>query len=165
MSASNRWRRELPNPASQHLATRLTHNEPEFGIVNPTLAVLTRKSRQHQELLDLETALADPEIRRSGEQLLEEMFHPDYMELGSSGRIYDRQTIVDMMSQEDSAGVVIRDFNTAIISEGTALVTYRSIGQSGEEARRSSIWVNSGERWLIRFHQGTRVPNRWGGVS
>jgi ribonuclease HI len=93
------------------------------------------------------------------------MFHPDYIELGSSGHVYDRQMIVEMMSQENSAGVVIRDFSTATISEDTALATYRSIGQSGEEARRSSIWVKSGERWLIRFHQGTRIPNRWGRLS
>ena len=134
------------------------------NLMRPTLPVITRKVTWQQELLDLETALADPEIRRSGEQL-EDMFHPDFIELGSSGRVYDRQMIIEMMSKEVSAGVIIRDFNTATISEGTALVTYRSIGQSGEEARRSSIWVKSGERWLLRFHQGTRIPNRWGGVS
>lgn len=133
--------------------------------MRPTLAVFTRNASQHQVLLDLETSLTDPEIRRSGEQFLEDMFHPDYIELGSSGHVYDRQMIVEMMSQENSAGVVIRDFSTATISEDTALATYRSIGQSGEEARRSSIWVKSGERWLIRFHQGTRIPNRWGRLS
>jgi hypothetical protein len=115
-------------------------------------------------MFDLESALIDPTVRRSQDRL-EALLHPDFIELGSSGSVYDREMIVEMMSQEVSGEVIIRDFETRNISENTVLVTYRSIGQSGDEARRSSLWVKGDDGWRIHFHQGTRIPNRWGGVS
>jgi ribonuclease HI len=129
-----------------------------------SLGVISRKASWQQDLRELETALVSPEVRSSVEQL-ENMLHPEFVGLGSTGRVYNRQMIVRMMSQEAPGEVIIRDFETQTISEDTALVTYRSIGQSGEEARRSSIWVKSDGQWRIRFHQGTRIPNRWGRVS
>jgi len=128
------------------------------------LSVLSRKAGQRGGFFDLESALVDPEVRGSREKI-EALLHPDFFELGSSGRVYDRQAIVEMMSGEVSAGVIIRDFETRKVSKDTVLVTYRSIGQSGEEARRSSLWVKLDGNWRIQFHQGTRIPNDWGTVS
>lgn len=115
-------------------------------------------------LLEKEGALLDPEIRHSS-GALQQLLHPEFIEFGSSGRVYNRQMMIEMMTQEVPAQVVIRDFVVSALSDDTALITYRSIGQSGQEARRSSIWVNVDGQWRIRFHQGTRIPNRWGAVS
>ena len=128
------------------------------------LGTVRKRAGQHQVLFDLESSLVDPDVRRSPERL-NNLLHPDFIELGSSGRVYDRQMIVEMMSQEVSGDVIMRDFETRSISENTVLVTYRSIGQSGDEARRSSLWAKDADGWRIHFHQGTRIPNRWGGVS
>lgn len=123
------------------------------------------RPRNHQRLYDLETSLTDPTVRRSVERL-EDLLHPEFIELGSSGKVYDRPTIIETMSNETgTAGVVIRDFDVHIVSEQTHLVTYRSIGESGDEARRSSLWINTDSGWRIRFHQGTRIPNHWGNIS
>ena len=129
-----------------------------------SLSVLTKKVGQRGGFFDLESALVDPDLRGSREKI-EALIHPDFFELGSSGRVYDRQMIVDMMSEEVSAGVIIRDFETRKVAKDIVLVTYRSIGQSGEEARQSSLWVKTDSQWRIQFHQGTRIPNTWGGVS
>ncbi len=129
-----------------------------------SLGVLRNKAGRREELFDLESALVDPAVRQSRERL-EALLHPEFIELGSSGRVYDRQMIVETMSQEVSGEVIIRDFEIRTISEDTVLVTYRSIGQSGDEARRSSLWVKGDDGWRIHFHQGTRIANNWGGVS
>ena len=58
------------------------------------------------------------------------------------------------------ASVMIRDFSVRELAEGVALVTYRTVGMEGKEARRSSIWVRQLSRWQVIFHQGTRIPSR-----
>jgi hypothetical protein len=73
--------------------------------------------------------------------------------------------MIELMLGEAPGDVIIRDFTVHPLSDDTALVTYRSIGISGQEARRSSIWVEVGDRWQLRYHQGTRVPNSWGHVG
>ena len=120
--------------------------------------------RWKDELLDLERMLLDPEIRHSAPHL-EKLLHEDFIEFGSSGRVYNRRMMIDMMVKETPAAVIIRDYEVRSLSANTALVTYRSIGTSGQEARRSSIWVDTGGEWRVRFHQGTRIPNRWGGIA
>lgn len=115
-------------------------------------------------LLQAEKALTDPGVRRSP-QRVHQLLHPDFVEIGSSGHVYDRETMIEMMTSERPGGVVIRDFEVHLLSDNTALVTYRSIGTSGKEARRSSIWVDEGSGWRLIHHQGTRVPNSWGAVS
>lgn len=126
---------------------------------------LAARTGRHQEIEALEHSLMDPDVRRSPDRL-KKILHPEFIELGSSGRVYQRQQMIDTMSQETaSVGVVVRDLEAHQISEDTVLVTYRSIGGSGDEARRSSLWVNTENGWQLRFHQGTRIANSWGHIS
>jgi hypothetical protein len=111
------------------------------------------------ELLELERRLLDPEVRHSLISV-DRLLHPEYTEFGSGGRIYDKETMVAMMTRETPASVMIRDFGTRMLSDGVALVTYRTIGSEGREARRSSVWVREHGRWQVIFHQGTRIPSR-----
>jgi hypothetical protein len=115
-------------------------------------------------LFDAESALTDPEVRSSRDRI-EELLHPEFTETGSTGTVYDRATMIEMMLAEVPAKVMIRDFVAQRLSSDTVLTTYRSVGLSGQEARRCSIWVESAAGWRIRYHQGTRVPNSWGHVS
>ena len=115
-------------------------------------------------LLDTERALTDPDVRGSAKRV-EQLLHPDFTEIGSSGDVYDRNEMIEMMTSEAPGGVVIRDFHVRRLSPDAALVTYRSIGTSGKEARRSSIWVDEDSGWRLIHHQGTRVPNRWGTIG
>lgn len=125
---------------------------------------LTLKSTWERELYEAEANLTDPDIRQSMEKT-EQLLHPEFLETGSSGIVYDRDTMIELMLGEAPGDVIIRDFTVHPLSDDTALVTYRSIGISGQEARRSSIWVEVGDRWQLRYHQGTRVPNSWGHVG
>lgn len=117
-----------------------------------------------EQLLALERMLLDPDVRHSASKL-EVLLHQDFIEFGSSGLVYNRRMMIDMMVKEVPATVLIRDYEVGSLSADTALVTYRSIGASGQEARRSSIWVHADGTWKVRFHQGTRIPDRWGGIA
>lgn len=125
---------------------------------------LTLKTNWKRELYEAESHLTDPEIRQSRSEV-EQLLHPEFLETGSSGVLYSRSAMIDLMLGEAPGDVIIMDFTVHPLSDDTALVTYRSIGMSGQEARRSSIWINANDRWQLRYHQGTRVPNSWGHVG
>ncbi|HEX6148092.1 MAG TPA: DUF4440 domain-containing protein [Acidimicrobiia bacterium] len=112
------------------------------------------------ELLALEQRLLDPAVRGSPAAVIP-LLHADFIEFGSSGRVYTKDAIVQMMVQETPGVVKIRDFDVREVSDDVALVTYRTIGQEGRETRRSSIWLLRTSGWQIVFHQGTRVQNRF----
>lgn len=115
-------------------------------------------------LREAETALTDPEVRAS-EAALEELLHSEFTETSSTGEVYDRRTMIEMMTSETPGRVVIRDFHVDPVTDDVAVVSYRSVGTSGQEVRRTSLWVRSEDRWQLRHHQGTRVPDRWSQVS
>ena len=124
------------------------------------------KSRDpwHKELHGLEMELLDPEVR-GDPQRLRMLLTDDFVEFGSSGRVYQKQMLIEMMAKEQHAPVLIRDFAVRRLGAETALVTYRSVGQSGQEARRSSVWTRDDSEWKLAFHQGTRIPNSWGPIA
>ena len=50
-------------------------------------------------------------------------------------------------------------FEVSEIAEGVALIVYTTIPTESMHgaAHRSSVWVDGGARWLLRYHQGTPV--------
>jgi hypothetical protein len=111
------------------------------------------------ELLELERRLLDPEVRHSVVSV-DRLLHPEFIEFGSGGRVYNKEMMVSIMTREEPAPVMIRDFTVRELADGVALVTYRTVGTEGKEARRSSVWVRQLSRWQVIFHQGTRIPSR-----
>ncbi len=123
-----------------------------------------RSHRWTAELEEAERALLDPDIR-ADRRALEELIADDFIEFGTSGRVYDKKTLIETIAGEEQVPVLIRDFSTRELAPDVALVTYRTVGQSGRAAHRSSIWVRIDGSWRMVFHQGTPLPNRWGPVS
>ena len=121
------------------------------------------RHRWYNELRDKELELLDPGTRGDAKRLAS-LLRDDFIEFGSSGLIYEKESLIEMIADETPAPVVIRDFMVRQLADNTALVTYRSVGQSGQEARRSSIWIRGASGWQMAFHQGTRIPNTWGSV-
>jgi hypothetical protein len=112
---------------------------------------------------ELETSLLLPEVRASRD-VLSRLLANDFVEFGSSGRIYDRNQVIDGMVQESSAPPVERtthDFLVHRLSEVVVLVTYRASRRmpGGREFQtlRSSVWQLREGRWQMVFHQGTPV--------
>jgi hypothetical protein len=105
-----------------------------------------------------ERALLDPGVRadpaRAGALL-----HPEFAEVGASGRRWGRAEILAAMADELSlAGerVEVRDLQGERIAEDVVHLTYLS-DVAGRVARRSSLWRRTDDGWRLWFHQGTPV--------
>jgi hypothetical protein len=115
-----------------------------------------------KELREREEALLDPDVRRNRAQV-ESLLAEDFLEFGSSGRVWTRDQIFNLLATEAYSRFIIEDFNCTLLSEDVALLTYCAVGmdaQSGDRTAslRSSIWTSKSGTWRLRFHQGTRIP-------
>ena len=111
-----------------------------------------------------ERTLLDPAVRRDRTQV-SSLLAEEFQEFGSSGRVWSRQQILALLTTEEYSPPTMEDFNCHWIGDGVALVTYRTVrtdpdsGQ-GSAVLRSSIWIEEGGRWRVRFHQGTREQTK-----
>jgi hypothetical protein len=110
---------------------------------------------------ELETSLLRPEVRASIDAV-SKLLAEGFVEFGSSGRVYDRNQVIDGLVQESSAHPVERtthDFSVRRLSDVVVLVTYRvsrrTPGGGEYQTIQSSIWQLIGDHWQMVFHQGT----------
>ena len=119
-----------------------------------------------QELQALEVELHHPGVRCSRERL-ELLLHPEFHEVGRSGRSYNRETIVNFLAAQESQPVVAsEEFSVSLLGPGVALLTYRSahVEQGGHllnHTLRSSTWLKASTGWQLRYHQGTPAAETW----
>lgn len=113
-------------------------------------------------LRSLEEELLRPEVRAS-RAALEALLAADFVEIGRSGRLYDREAIVAALAAEGGArrDVRVEAFSVRVLAPGIALATYRSVGEGGAGASpsvalRSSVWrLEADGAWRMTYHQGT----------
>jgi ribonuclease HI len=82
------------------------------------------------------------------------LLHPDFLEIGSSGRVWTRDAMMMALEEDPGERTDIEVLGSERIGTGAVLLTYRSFTRSGT-ILRSSLWVLDGGRWRLRFHQGT----------
>jgi len=108
--------------------------------------------------LELETH--QPQVR-SDRAALGRLLHPGFFEIGRSGGLYSRDAVLmEFSAQPPSYRVCSQDFQIQLLTEGLALLTYRSahVADDGTLERhtlRASLWQSTGQGWQLRFHQGT----------
>jgi hypothetical protein len=114
----------------------------------------------------LEVELHHPGVRCDAARL-EQLLHPDFHEVGRSGREYDRATVIRFLAEEGGpTSVVSSDFRLCELAADIVLLTYRSAhglpdGKLQTHTLRSSVWVRHGTSWQLRYHQGTPAANPW----
>ncbi len=75
-----------------------------------------------QELQSLEGELHHPGVRCSRERL-EQLLHPEFHEVGRSGRSYSRETIVNFLAEQDSQPVIAsEEFSVSELGHEVALL-------------------------------------------
>lgn len=113
-----------------------------------------------RDLKRLEDDLWRSEVRFSPDKM-DALLADEFLEFGSSGRIYDKRQILDTPTQEIGARLPLADFSARVLAPSVVLVTYRSIQRhadgSEKQALRSSIWTRTEHGWKLVFHQGTPV--------
>jgi ribonuclease HI len=109
-------------------------------------------------VLELERSLADPAVRADRDALMR-LLHPDFEEVGRSGRHWHRDAIVDALVEEPGDGYALLQERAEPLGPGTILVTYGARDHDATHAasRHSSIWVLDHATWRLRYHQGTPV--------
>ena len=121
------------------MATHAYDFQPSAAFLEPI-----RRSELSDHLLDLETMLFDPSVRRDSATVAQ-LLTDDFREFGSSGKIYTKLDILAELSTEQPAMITLSDFTCDLVSPSVALVTYKSFAtldsRSGSQALRSSVWV------------------------
>jgi len=112
----------------------------------------------------LEEELLQPAVRKTASRV-DALLTDDFMEFGSSGRIYDKHEIINTLRSESPARRSLTDFRALPLGPGVVLTTYRatSYGASGEQpihSLRSSVWRLLDGRWQMVFHQGTPLKEK-----
>ena len=107
----------------------------------------------------LEERLLNPAIRKSGADV-SNLLADEFIEFGSSGRVFGKQEIVDALRSEPPVQRSLTDFGARSLAPNVVLVTYRVSrrdldGQTVTGSLRSSIWKRIDGRWQMVFHQGT----------
>jgi glyoxylase I family protein len=108
-----------------------------------------------QVIKRLEEKLLNAGIRKEPEEL-ENLLSADFLEIGSSGRIYNRAETVEALKDETPAEFTLSDFKAVRISEDIILAVYKA-ARGRNASLRSSIWRLENGSWKMRFHQGTPV--------
>lgn len=110
------------------------------------------------ELRRLELRLMDPTVRHDREQVAS-LLSDDFVEFGSSGNVWTRDSILELLATETYEAPAVEDFRFRMLGEHAALVTYRAVRMkaTGERAvtLRSSLWMRRLGNWQMYFHQGT----------
>lgn len=117
------------------------------------------KTQNEPEIIrELEERLLQPSVRAS-EKDVSEILADDFIEYGSSGRIYDKKSVIEGFQSKDSTQRSLSDFMIKKLDTNTFLATYLAMKQetNGQKSYslRSSIWKMIENRWQIIFHQGT----------
>lgn len=112
-----------------------------------------------KHILQLETDLLKPEIRKSIEKT-SELLSDGFVEFCSSGHIwhYNKGESVDEQIQQ--IDWEIKDFAINQLSDDYILATYKlikhsEINENKKYSLRSSIWKYLDGKWKMFFHQGT----------
>ena len=112
-------------------------------------------------IYDLETTLLKPEIRSSAEDL-DLLLADDFVEFGSSGKIYDKKMILERLPKDTEISSVqfeVSNFQVKALSENVVLATFKTDkilpNNSRVTALRASIWRNTNGNWQMIYHQGT----------
>ena len=104
-------------------------------------------------VLALERELLRPDVRadigRTGVLL-----HPDFAEIGSSGRYWTRDAMLMALEEDPGEAIEVELLSADRLSENSMLLNYRSLSRSGASLR-SSLWLLDRGQWRLRFHQGT----------
>jgi hypothetical protein len=79
-------------------------------------------------LRQLEERLLQPNVRKSAEEV-SELLANQFIEFGSSGRIFDKRHIIAGLQMEPTVRRSLLDFKTSVLAPGVVVVAYRAVCQ------------------------------------
>jgi hypothetical protein len=110
------------------------------------------------EVLQLERELQTAECRRDRARV-SALLAEDFLEVGASGKVWDRPSALELLGAEsgDDAVIEVHDLTGRVIGDGFVLACWDS-DRGGRRARRTSLWRRDLAGWRLVHHQGTLLP-------
>lgn len=81
--------------------------------------------QDYADVVRLEQQLLDPAVRRDPEAAAR-LLHPDFVEFGRSGRVWDGESVLATMAANPGVSGTAYDFVPARLADDVVLLTYRS---------------------------------------
>lgn len=110
-------------------------------------------------VMGLEREMQSPAARANPART-RELLAPDFVEIGASGRRWDRESMLRLLegdSQAPAAVIGVTGLEARHLTEDLIQVLWDS-ERDGRRARRSSLWRRATGGWRLVFHQGTSLP-------
>jgi hypothetical protein len=104
-------------------------------------------------LYSLEERLLHPDRERDRTALIP-LFADEFKEFCISGRIFNRQQVIDALLKSEPRPATITNYYVGQLAENVALATYRAT-TALLISHRSSVWILRDSRWQLFFHQAT----------
>lgn len=121
----------------------MMNNKREYRMLD-TLVNLEKSLFKYENCMDL--------------RYLTRILHPDFMEFGTSGKIYNRNTTIELLQTVTSdRPITIHSATLKQLSSYQWLLHYVSENEeSGVISNRTSIWIKEHD-YQLYFHQGTKT--------
>ena len=120
---------------------------------------VTHETLSEIRILEEQLTNPGPKVTRA---MLAQRIAPEFREFGSSGRIYDADTVLAAFAGGGPLVVQMEGFRVERIASDVLLVTYIARSAPGPRWRaptlRSSLWRRREGQWQVVFHQGTPMP-------
>jgi len=136
------------SPIVHAQASATAVDDPDLFSLDPDLDV--PEPSDEDRVVAAERALLTEQVR-ADPAALAELLHPDWVEIGASGRFHDRASALDRLGALGDVDVEILQVQR--IGDDLILLLWRT--DHGGSVLRSSLWQRDGNRWRQRFHQGT----------
>lgn len=107
------------------------------------------------DIIQLEKELHSFECRKSV-QRLDELLSEDYLEIGTSGKTYNKQDQLEKLPAAEDINIMSSDFEAREIANNIVQISYQT-NINDVNSKRSSLWRKEGESWRMIFHQSTRL--------
>ncbi|WP_086832453.1 DUF4440 domain-containing protein [Streptomyces sp. NRRL B-24572] len=115
------------------------------------------------EVIERELQLLSPAVR-SSRALSDRLLDPEFVEVGASGRRWDRESMLSSLAVMQGAAdegpqYVPTEMTGTVLAPGIVHLTFETV-LDGRRARRSSIWrkLDDASGWRMYYHQATPVP-------
>ena len=129
------------------VATEPMYRDQELDLFSDSADLLT----DEDVVVSLEKSFLTDEVR-ADPTAVAALLHSDWIEVGKSGRVW---TKADKLAEvSPGLGTDFELISIDQIAASVMLVQWRGLSERGD-SRRVSVWVKDGNRWLMRYQQGT----------
>ena len=107
-----------------------------------------------EQVVALERSLLTDEVR-ADRAAVAALLHPQWQEVGRSGRLWSREETLDSIAPLDAVSLDV--VSAELVAPDAVLLLWRAAADD-RSTLRSSLWVRSAGGWQQRFQQGTDEP-------